>query len=366
MKVFISSVIHGYGHYRDGVAEIIKELGYVAIRSEDFPAQPNTPQQACLQAVREADVMVLLLGAKYGTIQLSGLSATQEEYEEAEHVGKPILVFIESNTDPDQKQKQFIDQFRSWHSGKILDYFLNLSDLKYKIKRSLYQLDQSISNSEFDSNSLVKRAESLIGGDITYREPLLLFSLVGGPKNQIIRPAVLNDFNFQQQIEQYAKKKNHSVLESNEKTNKSIRNKWLILQQVSATIQLSQDGEIVVKKNLIGNQDYRDGLPVIIKERVSEHILGILQFCANTLDKIDSAKSISRMIVSVRITGNQYTPWRTELEHKRNPNRINLGNLDEVMRPVSLTHFARLVLRRDLIDIRDDLVAVIEREVYHG
>lgn len=366
MKVFISSVIHGYGHYRDGVAEIIKELDYVAIRSEDFPAQPNTPQQACLQAVRESDVMVLLLGAKYGTIQQSDLSATQEEYEEAECFGKPVLVFVELNTDPDQRQKQFIDQFRSWYSGKLLDYFSNLSDLKCKVKRSLIQLYQSIASPEFDSNALVKRAERLIGGDITYREPLLLFSLVGSPNNQIIHPAVLNDLYFQQQIEQYAKKKEHSVLKSNEKTNKYIREKWLILQQVSANIQLSQDGEIVVSKNLMENQDYRDGLPVIIKERVSEHILGILQFCANTLDKIDSAKSISRMIVSVRITGNQYTPWRTELEHKRNPNRINLGNLDKAMGPVSLTHFARLVLRRDLIDIRDDLVAVIEREVHHG
>lgn len=366
MKVFISSVIHDYEHYRDGVAEIVKELGYTAIRSEDFPAQPSTPQQVCLQAVRESDVMVLLLGAKYGTIQQSDLSATQEEYEEAERVRKLVLVFVESNTDPDQRQKQFIDKFQSWYSGKMLDHFSNLSDLKCKVKRSLIYLAQSISRSDFDSFSLVQKAESLIDGDITYREPLLLFSLVGNPKNQIIRPAVLNDSDFQQQIEQYAKTKEYSVLASNEKINKGIRDKWLILQQPSANIQLSQDGEIVIQKHLMKNYDYRDGLPVIIKERVSERILGILQFCANTLDKIDSVKNISRMIVSVRITGNQYTPWRTEAEHKRSPNRMNVDNHHKVMKPVSLTHFARLVLRRDLIDIRDDLIAVIEREVHHG
>ncbi len=367
MKVFISSVIYGYEDYRDGVAEIIEGLGYDAIRSEDFPAQPNTPQQACLQAVRESDVMVLLLGAKYGKIQPSGLSATQEEYEEAERVAKQVLVFIESNTDPDQEQKQFIDDnVKSWNSGKMLKYFSNLTDLKSKVMRSLHRL--ALDNAgPFDSSSLTKRAENLIKDDITNRnDPLLLFSLVGSPKNQIIRPAVLDNFDFQQRIVQYAEKAEYSVLESIGGTKISIRNTHLILQQSFANINLSQDGEIVIQKNLIKNLDHRDGLPVIIKERVSEHILGILQFCANMLDAIDTVRSISWIAVAVRIIGNRYTPWRTETEHKRNPNRINMGNSDKVMMPVSLKPFARLVLRKDLVMIRDDLVAVIEREVHHG
>lgn len=365
MKVFISSVIHGYGHYRDGVAEIIKELGYVAIRSEDFPAQPNTPQQACLQEVRESNVMVLLLGAKYGTIQPSGLSATQEEYKEAERIGKSVLVFIESNTEPDQRQKQFIDKFRSWNSGKIFDYFSNLTELKSKVMRSLHRL--ALDNAgPFDSGSVTKRAEDFIENDLTNRgDTLLLFSLVGSPKNQIIRPVVLNDSNFQQRIDQYAKAE-HSVLESNEKTNKSIRNKWLILQQSFANIKLSQDGEIVIHKNLMANRDYRDVLPVIIKESVSEHILGILQFCTNILDEIDTVKNIFQIAVAVRIAGNSSFPWRTEMDHKKSPNRINLGNPDKVMMPESLGPFARLVFERDLVMIRDDLFAVIEREVHHG
>ena len=367
MKVFISSVIYGYEDYRDGVAEIIEGLGYDAIRSEDFPAQPNTPQQACLQAVRESDVMVLLLGAKYGTTQPSGLSATQEEYEEAERVDKFVLVFIESNTDLDQRQKQFIDDnVKSWNSGKMLNYFSNLTDLKYKVMRSLHRL--ALDNSgPVDSDSLTKRIENLIEGDFTHWDgPLLLFSLAGSPKNQIIRPAMLNDYNFQQRIEQYAKEEEYSVLERNKKTEIDIRNTHLILQQSFANIKISQDGEIVIQKKLIKKLDHRDGLPVIIEERVSEHILGILQFCANMLDEIDTVRTISWIAVAVRIIGNRYTPWRTETEHKRNPNRINVGIHYKVMMPVSLKPFARLVLRKDLVMIRDDLVAVIEREVYHG
>lgn len=366
MKVFISSVIHGYGHYRDGVAEIIKGLGYESIRSEDFSAQPHTPQQACLQAVRESDVMVLLLGEKYGTEQTSGLSATHEEFEEAKRGGKPVLVFVESKTCFDQKQEQLIDKIKRWDSGQTLKNFSNLADLKCKVMRSLHKLILDISSPSVDSTSLKERAEYLIDGDFNNREPWLSFSLVGNLKNQIIRPAMLGNSDFWQRIDQYAKKEEYPVLEGNKETKISIEKEWLILQQISANIHLCQDGEIVIQKYLMKNHNYRDSLPVIIKERVSEHISGILHFCANTLDEIDTGNNISWISVAIRITGNKNTPLRTEAEHKENPNRINVDSFYKVMKPISLAPFARLALRRDLIDIREDLVAVIDREVYHG
>ena len=46
-----------------------REPGYAVIAAEDFGASPGSPQQVCLAGVREADVVVLLLGARYGTPQ---------------------------------------------------------------------------------------------------------------------------------------------------------------------------------------------------------------------------------------------------------------------------------------------------------
>ncbi len=63
MRVFISSVITAYDHYRDAVAAAVESLGHEVIRPEDFGASPGTPQQACLGGVREADVVVFLVGA---------------------------------------------------------------------------------------------------------------------------------------------------------------------------------------------------------------------------------------------------------------------------------------------------------------
>jgi hypothetical protein len=94
MRVFISSVISGYAALRDAAAAAIESLGYEVIRAEDFGASPDTPQQACLGGVRDADLVVLLIGARYGAVQASGRSATEEEYREAGE-SKPVLAFVE-------------------------------------------------------------------------------------------------------------------------------------------------------------------------------------------------------------------------------------------------------------------------------
>ena len=71
MKVFISSVITGSERFRDAVEAAVESLGHEVVRAEDFGASPDTPQQACLAGVRQADVVVLLVGARYGAVQAS-------------------------------------------------------------------------------------------------------------------------------------------------------------------------------------------------------------------------------------------------------------------------------------------------------
>ena len=69
VKVFISSVIAGMEDHRAAAREAAESLGYTVIAAEDFRASPSSPQQVCLEGVRDADVVVLLLGARYGTPQ---------------------------------------------------------------------------------------------------------------------------------------------------------------------------------------------------------------------------------------------------------------------------------------------------------
>ena len=93
MQVFISSVISGMEPYRNAAARAVRTLGHEPRMAEDYGASPDTPQRACLAGVRDADVVVLLLGARYGHPQESGLSATHEEYREAKE-RRPVLAFV--------------------------------------------------------------------------------------------------------------------------------------------------------------------------------------------------------------------------------------------------------------------------------
>lgn len=98
MKIFISSLISGFEPYREAVKSAILTLRHQPVMAEDFGAQPNSPQIACLQGLRSADMVILVLGHRYGYPQgSSGVSPTHEEFLEAQP-RKPILVFVQDGS----------------------------------------------------------------------------------------------------------------------------------------------------------------------------------------------------------------------------------------------------------------------------
>ncbi len=44
MRIFISSVITGYEHFRDAVTAAVESLGHEVIRAEKLGASPGAPQ----------------------------------------------------------------------------------------------------------------------------------------------------------------------------------------------------------------------------------------------------------------------------------------------------------------------------------
>lgn len=133
MKVFISSLIGEYEDFRAAAVEAVETLGHRAVKAEDFPVSPGTPQQACLAAVRESDVVVLLLGERYGYEQPSRLSATHEEYREArERV--PVLVFVQDLSVCEEAQQAFLDEVQAW-STKTLGWVSVTPNLMFRAAR---------------------------------------------------------------------------------------------------------------------------------------------------------------------------------------------------------------------------------------
>lgn len=78
-KIFICSLISSMVPIRAAAKKAIEQLGCEVIMTEDFGTKSTSPQIACLQGVRQAAAVVLLMEERYGDIPLSGVSATHEE-----------------------------------------------------------------------------------------------------------------------------------------------------------------------------------------------------------------------------------------------------------------------------------------------
>src|SRR5215211_2071268 len=119
MRVFISSVSRDFEEFRKAAAEAAQLLDHEIIRSEDFAASASSPQVACLSGVRAADIVLVLLGSRYGNVQPSGKSPTHEEFDEATRT-KQVFVFIQSGVKPEPRQADLIAQANAWATGHLI------------------------------------------------------------------------------------------------------------------------------------------------------------------------------------------------------------------------------------------------------
>lgn len=129
-KVFVSSTIDALKAERSLARKIIQSLGLVPVMAEhDFPSQSASPQSACLGAVRAADVYVGILGPNYGYVaDSSGLSATEEEFQEAAKSGLPILWFFKSGA-RDARQEEFARRLSTYERGFFRTEFETAEEL---------------------------------------------------------------------------------------------------------------------------------------------------------------------------------------------------------------------------------------------
>jgi hypothetical protein len=98
-SIFVSSTCYDLSQVRLDLKRFIEALGYDAVISESsaFPVNPQTSTlENCLNAVRtRADILVLIVGNRYGTIVVDrDRSITNLEYLEAKAKRIPIYVFI--------------------------------------------------------------------------------------------------------------------------------------------------------------------------------------------------------------------------------------------------------------------------------
>ncbi|OAF10997.1 hypothetical protein AYJ54_08675 [Bradyrhizobium centrolobii] len=113
-RVFVSSTYYDLKYIRGGLEAFIKQIGYDPILFEkgDIPFHHDSLlEQSCLQEIDTADMLVLIIGGRYGSMSKEDRellekdperffgkirSVTQKEYEKAREKDIPIFAFVDT------------------------------------------------------------------------------------------------------------------------------------------------------------------------------------------------------------------------------------------------------------------------------
>ncbi len=329
MKVFISSVIGGMQEHRAAAREAAESLGHTVIAAEDFGASPSSPQQVCLGGVRDADVVILLLGARYGTAQASGLSPTHEEYRAARGT-KPVLVFVQADVTPEPEQEKFIGEVSGWEDAGYRQSFDTPASLRKAVTRALHVWELSQQARPVNEEELVARAAGLLPRRASYSAgtPMLHVAVAGAPAQQVLRPGDLDDPALHRDMEQEALYGERPLFDRGQGVQASVSGITLVIRQAYAEITLDEQGSVLISRpgrDAGGRGPTTVGISSLIEEGARDRVADAIRYAGWLLDRVDPTHRLSRVALTCRLDGVGSMPWRTRQEMAASPNRANMS-----------------------------------------
>lgn len=366
MKLFISSLIGGYEAQRAAVAHAAEVLRWEVLRAEDFGSRPDTPRHACLAAVREADVMVLLMGDRYGDVQDSGLSATHEEWQEAVRMQRPTLVFVEAAAERADLQDAFVAEVEGYSAGRIRESFSSPQELQDKVTRALADLQVPGLADEAEISHRALAALPAPQRGVFGGEARLYVAVAGGPRQQVLRPAEIEDRALISDLHREAMFGPNAPLDPASATQPSVNGDWLEITQERAAVSVHVDGTVLVWRTATAaDVGRRQLLAGIVEEDVHERISSALRFAFEVLERIDDARRVSSVTPCAVLRDAGHTPWMTRSEMAQSPGSMSMsmGNGAET-EPVILnpSMVRRSALVHDADRIAQDLTVLLRRQ----
>lgn len=370
MKVFVSSLISGFESFREAVKSAITTLRHEPIMAEDLGAQPDSPQVACLKGLRSADLVILVLGQKYGLPQgSSGVSPTHEEYLEARDT-KPILVFVQHGVVREPEQSKFVSEVQAWQGGHFRDAFETSEQLKDLVTRAIHDYQLAHAAGPLDAGALVQTAVELLPRSHQRSHsgpPMLNVAFVGGPFQRVLRPAQLEEPALARALHQQALFGEQSIFDSTKGMDSGIDGAALVLSQDRGSrIQLDEHGSLLIRLPLErpevrGGSGFGGGL-AIIEETVMRQLIAAIAYADWLLEKIDPTERLTQVAVAASINAADFLGWRTQAEDDASPGsgQMRIGR-DEDLAPIRVDR-RRAALRYEARALAEDLMVPLRRQ----
>ena len=263
-RVFISSVMEDYGGIRDAANQGIRQAGCEPIRAEDFSAASISPRNACLDGVRSADALVLLLGARYGFVGPSGLAATEEEYEQARRNHKHIFVFLQDSVSREPRQQVFVDKVQNYVDGHWRKVFRDPEHLTELVRDAAKAADM-------DQEPLYQsQARTRIDAALNRRPPVTQYIVwlqtvwTTSRDEEVIDPLDLGKVAFQRQFQRLSHECEPPLFTYNQSKRVAVETALLRFEQGDFTawdeaqdlaiVEIHTDGTLVTVQNVTGTE----------------------------------------------------------------------------------------------------------------
>ncbi|TPG48852.1 DUF4062 domain-containing protein [Rhodanobacter glycinis] len=150
VTVFLGSTFADLAQHRALVRDAITRLEQNSKAMEFFGALPDTPKDECLRLVRAANAYVGVFGMRYGHVdEASGKSLTQLEYEEAQAVHLPSLIYVmdeethsvlPKHVDTGDSATNLRELKRQLKERHVVNFFSSPEDLASRVTQDLVRL----------------------------------------------------------------------------------------------------------------------------------------------------------------------------------------------------------------------------------
>lgn len=144
-KVFVSST-SDLEDYRMTLKEQIEKNSMHAEMYENWQQSSSYPRDKCCEQVMSSDVLVCLLGERYGYVEpIWGKSMTEIEYRIAEKKGIPILVYVDRKykNSKDESQINFINDIST---NRLVTFFEDKFNLALQSRSELRNIKNKLDN----------------------------------------------------------------------------------------------------------------------------------------------------------------------------------------------------------------------------
>ncbi|WP_122312779.1 DUF4062 domain-containing protein [Pseudomonas coronafaciens] len=146
-QVFISSTYIDLAIEREAIAKAVIDMGFIPSGMESFPATSMDQLRYIYKVIDDCDYYVLVIGARYGSLNEEGVSFTEKEYDYAVEQGKTVLAFIHSEpgnfpqrvADKNTELSEKLESFKAKaSSGRIVKFWTSTDNLTLHTMTSLH------------------------------------------------------------------------------------------------------------------------------------------------------------------------------------------------------------------------------------